>query len=50
MPEGNNRFRTWLPIIVAVVIVAAGLGVPYGLGIVTFTHSQKHRTQQTSSQ
>ncbi len=40
MAEKNHSFRRWLPVIVAGFIVAAGLGVPYGLGIVTFTHSQ----------
>jgi len=45
--EGNNRIRSWLPVIVAIVIVAAGLGLPYGLGIVTFTHD--HNTQNSTN-
>ena len=40
MAEESHKLKRWLPVIVAVVIVAAGLGVPYGLGIVTFMHGQ----------
>ncbi len=39
MSEGTTKIRTWLPVIIAVVIVAGGLGIPYGLGIVSLNHS-----------
>ena len=47
MAEKVDRSRAWLPVLVAVVIVGAGLGIPYGLGIVTFTHTQN--TQNTAN-
>jgi hypothetical protein len=47
MAEESHKLKRWLPVIVAVVIVAAGLGVPYGLGIVTFMHGQN--TQNTAN-
>lgn len=28
-------------VLVAIIIVAAGLGIPYGIGLTTFTHVQK---------
>lgn len=35
--------RKYFPVIVAIVIVAAGLGIPYGIGLTTFTHAQKNQ-------
>jgi hypothetical protein len=46
VPDGSKSIKTWLPVIVAVVIVAAGLGVLYGLGNVTF--SNNHITKSTT--
>ncbi len=36
--------RRYVPILVSLLIVAAGLGIPYGLGIVTFTHNTRQST------
>ena len=30
--------KKWFPVIIAVIIVGSGLGIPYGLGFISFTH------------
>ena len=36
---GKVELKKWFPVIIAVIIVGSGLGIPYGLGFISLTHT-----------